>query len=128
MVVTSDSAAGEMIAAPRPWTARAATSHTSDWARPPAREATENSTRPAMKTRRRPSRSARRPPRSRKPPKVRVYALTTQDRSSWENSSARPIEGSATLTMDASRTMTNCVSARSASASHLVRPVEASVM
>ena len=30
-----DSAAGETIAAPRPWTERAMISHASDWARPP---------------------------------------------------------------------------------------------
>ena len=41
-----DSAAGETIAAPRPWTARAAISHASDWARPPASEASENSDEP----------------------------------------------------------------------------------
>src|SRR3954453_8778796 len=40
----------------------------------------------------------------------------TQDRSSWEKSSARPMEGSATLTMDASRTTTNCAAASRASA------------
>jgi hypothetical protein len=33
-----------------------------------------------MKTRRRPSKSAIRPPRRRKPPKVNTYALTTQER------------------------------------------------
>ena len=40
VVVMIDSAAGETIAAPRPWMARAAISHPSDWAMPPASEAT----------------------------------------------------------------------------------------
>ena len=57
-----------------------------------------------------------RPPSSRKPPKVSVYALTTHDRLSWEKSSASPMDGSATLTIDASSTTTNCAAARSASA------------
>ena len=60
-----------------------------------------------------------RPPSSRKPPKVSVYALTTHDRLSWEKSSALPIEGSATFTIDASSTTTNWAAASSASASHL---------
>jgi hypothetical protein len=59
-----------MIAAPRPWTARAPNSTPALLARPQTSEASVNSTRPTMKTRRRPSRSAIRPPSSRKPPKV----------------------------------------------------------
>src|SRR5215210_2844710 len=42
----------------------------------------------------------------------------TQERFSWENCRSRPIEGSATLTIDASSTTTNWASARSARASH----------
>ena len=72
VVVTIESAAGEMIAAPRPWAARAAISCPSVEAKPAASEATATSIRPAMNTRRRPSRSAVRPPSSRKPPKVRT--------------------------------------------------------
>ena len=72
VVVMIDSAAGETIAAPRPWTARAAISHVSDCARPPASEASENTTSPSMNIRRRPSRSAIRPPSSKKPPNVSV--------------------------------------------------------
>ena len=41
----------------------------------------------------------------------------THDRSSWEKLSDSPIEGSATLTIDASSTTTNCAAARSTSAS-----------
>ena len=43
VVVRIESAAGEISAAPRPCTARAATSLTSLWARPPASEANANS-------------------------------------------------------------------------------------
>ena len=50
--------------------ARATTSQMSLWARPPASDATANSHIPHTKIRRRPSRSASRPPSSRKPPKV----------------------------------------------------------
>jgi hypothetical protein len=70
-----------------------------------------------MKTRRRPSRSASRPPSRRKPPKVSAYALTTHERFSCEESSAAPIDGSATLTIEISRTTTNWVAASRASAS-----------
>jgi len=101
---------GQLIAA------RAATSQPGLWARPPASEAIEKRMRPATKTRRRPSRSAMRPPSSRKPPNTSVYALTTQDRSSVAKSRSRPIEGSATFTIEASRTTMNCAAARSASA------------
>src|SRR3954466_946340 len=84
---------------------------------PPANDAPAKTIRPAMNMRRRPSRSAMRPPSTRKPPKVSVYAFTTHDRSSWEKCSAWPIEGSATLTIEASRTTTNCAAARRTSAS-----------
>src|SRR5437588_573244 len=46
-----------------------------DSARPPASEASANSNRPKTNTRRRPSRSAARPPRSRNPANVTVYAV-----------------------------------------------------
>ena len=67
-VVTIDSAAGETIAAPRPWAARAAISCPWVDAKPAASEEMATSASPAMNTRRRPSRSAARPPSSRKPP------------------------------------------------------------
>ena len=72
VLVTIDSAAGETIAAPMPWTARAAISHASDCARPPSSDASENTISPSMNILRRPSRSAIRPPSSRKPPNVSV--------------------------------------------------------
>jgi hypothetical protein len=67
-----DSAAGETIAPPSPWRPRATSSMPSDCESPQMREAPEKRAIPAMKSRRRPSRSAARPPSSRKPPKISV--------------------------------------------------------
>src|SRR5271169_3230772 len=74
-----------------------------------------------MNIRLRPRRSARRPPSSRKPPNVSVYAFTTHDRSSREKCRWAPIDGSATFTIDASITTTNCVIANSIRARFLPR-------
>jgi len=49
--------------------------------------------------------------------------LTTQERLSREKCSAAPIEGSATFTIDASITITNCVIAKSISARFFARGV-----
>ncbi len=70
VVVTIESAAGEMIAAPRPWTARALIRTPELLAKPQTSEASVNSVRPTRKIRLRPSRSAIRPPSRRKPPNV----------------------------------------------------------
>jgi hypothetical protein len=67
VTVMIDSAAGATIAAPRPWTARAAISQPADWAIPPANEAREKTTRPSMNMRRPPIRSATRPTEQEKP-------------------------------------------------------------
>src|SRR3954449_12479692 len=67
-----DSAAGEITAAPSPWNERAGLSDPSDQAKPASSEESVNRTMPARKSRLRPSRSAARPPRSRKPPKKRA--------------------------------------------------------
>ena len=64
----SDSAAGAIIAAPRPSAARAATSMPADPASPQASEPAENTAAPAIRIARRPSRSASRPPSSKNPP------------------------------------------------------------
>ena len=68
--VMIDSAAGESIAAPRPCAARAANSVAASPASAEASDATVNTPRPARKTRRRPSRSAARPPSSSRLPKI----------------------------------------------------------
>ena len=68
----SDIAAGAIIAAPSPSAARAATSIPGERASPQASEATVNKPAPAIRIRRRPSRSASRPPSSRNPPNARA--------------------------------------------------------
>ena len=72
-----------------------------------------------MKTLRRPSRSAIRPPSSRNPPKASTYALISHASPSCESPRSLPIDGIATLTTEASSTTTNCAVARRASAHHL---------
>ncbi len=88
VVVMSASDVGDAIAPPTPCSARATSSCQGSWASPPSSEAAVNSRMPVMKTRRRPRMSPARPPRSSRPPKVRVYALTTHVRSVVLNSSA----------------------------------------
>ena len=70
VVVMIDSAAGDSIAAPRPCPARAAKKTAALVASAEASEATVNTPRPVRKTRRRPSRSAARPPSSSRLPKT----------------------------------------------------------
>ena len=61
-----------MIAPPRPCTPRDTSSMSEDGAKPHTREAPAKSAMPAIKTARRPRRSAALPPRRRKPAKIRV--------------------------------------------------------
>ena len=72
VVVRIVKVAGDKIAPPRPWAARAEISIAWFWAKPPRRLARVNTVSPTRKIRRRPNRSARRPPRRRKPAKVKV--------------------------------------------------------
>ena len=60
---------------------------------------------PAMKTRRRPSRSPARAPSSSRPPKVSVYAFWTQDSPVGEKPRSVWISGRAVMTIDASSTI-----------------------
>ena len=66
------SAAGESSAPPRPCRPRAAISISCELASALTNDATEKTTTPAMNSVRRPSRSAARPPSSRKPPNSSV--------------------------------------------------------
>ena len=68
VVVRIDSAAGSIIAAPRPCAMRAATSSPDVSANPPISDETPTTTVPATSTCRRPSRSAARPPSNMNPP------------------------------------------------------------
>ena len=70
MFITIDSAAGKTTAAPNPCRPRIAISKPSFLASPAPSDAAVNRARPTIRIRRRPSRSAARPPSSRKPPKV----------------------------------------------------------
>jgi hypothetical protein len=63
-------AVGVMIAAPTPWTTRAASSAAGDQPSPHTSDAAVNNRTPVMNRRRRPSRSAARPASSNRPPKV----------------------------------------------------------
>jgi hypothetical protein len=70
MFITIDSAAGRTIAAPSPCRKRIGIKTESAVASPQPSDAAVNTNRPAIRMRRRPRRSAARPPSSRKPPKV----------------------------------------------------------
>ncbi len=110
VVVSTASAAGETRAPPSPCRARPATRMPADPASPFISDAAEKTTMPRRKSRRRPMRSAARPPSIRNPPKVNVYALTIHCRLSGEKWSPRWIDGSATFTMVASRMTMNWAS------------------
>src|SRR5205814_8504885 len=75
----------------------------SEEAKPQASDAAEKNVRPMMNMRLRPSRSAARPPRRRKPPNVIAYAVMTHCKLSFDAWSERPIDGSATVTIEPSR-------------------------
>ena len=70
--VSSDSVAGNVIAAPRPMTARAAISSAGDVAYPPAKLARPNTSSPAISMPLRPNRSDRLPEVSRSAAKTRL--------------------------------------------------------
>ena len=82
-------------------------------ARPQSSEAAVKSPSPSMNRRRRPSRSAARPPSSRKPANVSAYALSTHCNPCAENPRSLSIDGSATTTIAESRmTMKNAPQSR----------------
>ncbi len=66
----SPSEAGAAKASPRPWTNRLATNMAGLTAAPHVAEATAKIATPTMNIRRRPRMSARRPPKSKKPPAI----------------------------------------------------------
>ena len=116
MFITIESAAGSTTAAPRPCRPRIAIRNPELVASPAPSEAPVNSASPSMRMRRRPSRSAARPPRSRKPPKVSPYAVMTHCRLDSEKCSLRPIVGRATLTIVRSTTVMKKATASTAKA------------
>ena len=120
-LMISASATAETTAPPTPCTARATTSAPWDWARPHTDEASVNSVIPPRKSRRWPNRSPSRPPSSRNPPKVIMYALTTHASDACENPRSSRIEGSATFTIVTSSTIIRSPRQRTARASHFAR-------
>ena len=96
--MSSPSAAGSASAAPSPASARADMRSHGARATAAKSDALENSARPVTSIRRRPSRSAARPPTRRNAPIVTVYAVTTHCRFEVEMWRSRWITGSATLT------------------------------
>ncbi len=117
----SESATAETTAPPSPCTARAATSMPWLVASPHVIEASVKSVTPPRNMRRCPNRSPSRPPRSRKPPNVSRYALTTHASDVSEKPRSSRIDGSATFTIVVSSTIIRSPRHRTNSASQRVR-------
>src|SRR3981189_191833 len=116
MFMTIDSAAGRTIAAPSPCRPRMAIRNESVVASAAASDAVVKAPSPIINTRRRPRRSAARPPSSRKPPNAIPYAVTTHSRLVCEKWRSRPIVGRAVLTIVRSMTVMNAATASSENA------------
>jgi hypothetical protein len=118
VVVMIDSTAGTSSAPPSPCNPRPAISIAGDCAKPLSSDAAEKSTIPAPNTRLRPITSPARPPNSMKPPKISVYIMITRCRLDAPRCRPRWIDGSATLTIVASRTTMNCATHTMTTTSH----------
>src|SRR5919201_2377744 len=103
VVVMIDRPAGAVNAALTPLMKRVAMSSAPSFASPPRPEATMNTPSEMRNMRRRPSRSAARPPRSRKPPYPSTYALTTHCSELVDMCRSVRIEGRATPIIETSR-------------------------
>src|SRR4051794_6355743 len=108
--VSSDSVAGNTIAAPTPMTARAAISWPGLPVNPPARLARPKTARPASSMPLRPKRSERLPAASTDAANSRLNASTIHCSWALEASSSRTRVGSATLTIVVSRLIANAAS------------------
>src|SRR4051794_4186063 len=95
----------EVSAPPTPCTKRAAISTAWLSARAQANDAEVKTANPIRKTRRWPTRSPTRPASRSRPPNAIRYALTTHARLLWEKPRSSWIDGSATFTTVASRTI-----------------------
>ena len=102
-----DSVAGKISAAPRPITARTATSAVGVSTNPPTAEAVPNTASPDSNAPLRPKRSPRLPPASTSAANVSRYASTTHCRSRVEAPSSRTSDGSVTFTIVVSRLIVN---------------------
>ena len=114
-------AAGVISAAPKPWAARAPTSTPAVEANPLTRDAVVKTARPVIRTRRRDSRSAIRPPSSKPPPDISRYAVTTHCRSPLLNCRSAPMVGNAVLTTEMSNTTRICATNASTRMAHDTR-------
>ena len=114
-------AAGVISAAPNPCAARAPTSTPAVEANPLTRDAVVKTARPVIRTRRRDSRSAIRPPSSNPPPDISRYAVTTHCRSPLLNCRSAPMVGNAVLTTEMSNTTSTCATNASARTAHDTR-------
>jgi hypothetical protein len=94
--------AGAVNAALTPLTKRVAMSSEPSSTSPPSADATTKTPSETRNTFRRPSRSAARPPRSRKPPYPSTYALTTHCSELVERPRSSRIDGSATPIIETS--------------------------
>ena len=97
----------ESMAPPSPWIPRNRMSSNAVLASPAASDDPAKATSPITNTSRRPIRSAMRPPSSRNPPKMSVYALMTHCRSLAPNFRSDWMCGSATFTIVTSSTTMN---------------------
>ena len=118
---TIDSAAGDISAADMPCAPRSTTSSAGSGLIPTRNEQTVNATMPTSSIRRRPNRSAARPPNSRNPPNVSTYAVTTQPIAALPKCSCTLMTGSATLVTVTSRMTMNWAIATQANTSHFDR-------
>src|SRR5919204_1396117 len=118
----------EVMAPPMPCTKRAPMSISWVWATPHSSEAAVKTPRPARNTPRREIRSPRRPASSRRPPNAIRYAFTTQARLDCEKPSSLWIDGSATFTTVASRTIISIPTHSTTSATQRERSVSVAVI
>src|SRR4051812_11813958 len=116
MVTIMPKMTADVMAPPTPWAKRAAISMPWLCATPHSSDATVKSARPSMNTRLRPTRSPSRPASSSSPPKLIRYAFTTQARLDCEKPRSSWIDGRATFTTVASRTIISIPTHRTTSA------------
>jgi len=100
--MSSDSAAGTVIAEATPWSARATRSEVGPVETPPRSDATARSERPVRKMPRRPYRSPSRPNRSERPAAGSAKAVVTQGRLLTPRRTAFPTTGRATFRIEKS--------------------------
>jgi hypothetical protein len=122
IVVSNDSAAGAIKAPATPCTARLTSNIAPDCAKPAVRQDAANNHSPAMNMRRRPYRSAARPPSISRPPNASANAVITHCIASALRARFAWIDGSATFTIEKSTATMNCATQTSNRTSEDWRP------